>query len=126
MCGSGAPGTSICGGCEEEEEVISAAFCLKREKGLAGLPPVPRGAAPPSAVALLREVKGRKETMFSKEDEGGEEEEEKRSMLEGLRSTVRKKEKKQPNASFDKLDFFQRAPCSFPRSARIATCLPHA
>lgn len=94
MCGSGAPGTSICGGCEEEEEVISAAFCLKREKGLAGLPPVPRGAAPPSAVALLREVKGRKETMFSKEDEGGEEEEEKRSVLEGLRSTVRKKEKK--------------------------------
>ena len=95
MCGSGAPGTSICGGCEEEEEVISAAFCLKREKGLAGLPPVPRGAAPPSAVALLREVKGRKETMFSKEDEGGEEEEEKRSVLEGLRSTVRKKEKKE-------------------------------
>jgi hypothetical protein len=93
MCGSGAPGTSICGGCEEEEEVISAAFCLKREKGLAGLPPVPRGAAPPSAVALLREVKGRKETMFSKEDEGGEEEEEKRSVLEGLRSTVRKKKK---------------------------------
>lgn len=50
----------------EEEEVISAAACLKREKGEmdACLPPtVPRGASV-SAAALLQDMKGRNEGMF--------------------------------------------------------------
>ena len=78
ICGSGAPGTSICPpAADEEGEVISAAFCAKREKGEADgarLPPVPKGASV-SAAALLREVKGRKETIFflNEEEEEGEE-----------------------------------------------------
>ena len=86
MCGRGAPGSSIC---EDGADgaVSSAAFCLKREKGEveAGLL-VPRGSAPPSAVLpLLREVKGRKETMvlvLKEEERKGGAEERKKCVLE--------------------------------------------
>ena len=135
MCGSGAPGTSMCGE-EDDEEVISAAFCLNLEKGEdedeAGLPPVLRGAAPASALAV-REVKGRKETMvfcllFSffferKRGEEGEERSERRGkkVCSNKDSTVRKRERKKKKASFGKLCYFNARPAHSHESLAVSS-----
>ena len=111
----------MCDADEEEEEVISAAACLKRAKGEAEEaclpPPVPRGASVSAAVDLLREVKGRKETIFFRE-EGRKKATRRRKMWSWIDSTVRKKKHRGIVRTKLEIPFFQRCSVSTLRTNR--------